>query len=89
MDAGSSVTATSSCICDSAWCFVAHLYDTGGAPMLCLMFVSFVFYRLVWRVWQAAMDSKEREMQRLVAEKSRLLALVIPGRQPSNGLESP
>ena len=40
------------CRCDNAWCLLGHVYDKGGVGVLCFMFVAYIFYRMVWKVWQ-------------------------------------
>jgi hypothetical protein len=43
-----------------------------------------VFHRLVWRVWKAAMKSKDDEIQRLIEERNYLQSKIFPDRGSSD-----
>jgi hypothetical protein len=71
-------------VCDNVWCFLAAIYREGGVGILCFLFISFIFYRLVWKVWSAAMKSKNDEIERLVEERNFLQDKVFSGRLTSD-----
>lgn len=71
-------------VCDNAWSFLATLYKEGGMGVLCFLFVAYMFCALVWRVWSAAMKSKDDEIERLIEERNFLQDQVLPGRLSSN-----
>lgn len=71
-------------ICDNAFCMVVELYDRGGAILLCLLFIAFVFYKLVWKVWSGAMASKDSEIERLINERNFYQKRFLPERLSSN-----
>jgi len=70
-------------VCDNAYCFIEHLYDKGGIGVLSFLFIAFVFYKLVWKVWSAAMRSKDAEIERLINERNYLQSKVFPDRESS------
>jgi hypothetical protein len=72
------------CACTSVWCFLSHLYDAGGVEILCLLFIALVFYKLVWKVWKKAMESKDAEIERLISERNFLQAQLFPDRESSD-----
>jgi hypothetical protein len=70
--------------CDSVWCFLNHIYDKGGPLVILFLFVAYVFYRLVWKVWSTAMESKDKEIERLIEERNFYQEKVFPGRLSTN-----
>lgn len=71
-------------VCVNAWSFLEHLYDKGGIGVLSFLFIAFVFYKLVWKVWSAAMTSKDREIERLISERNYLQSRVFPDRETTD-----
>ena len=71
-------------VCSNVWCFLAAIYKEGGIGVLCFLFIAFVCYRLVWKVWSAAMKSKNDEIERLIEERNFLQDKVFPRRLSSN-----
>jgi len=63
--------------CTSFWRFAEHVYDKGGMGVLGFLFMAMVFHRLVRRVWWAAMQSKNAEIERLICERNSLLSRVF------------
>jgi hypothetical protein len=70
--------------CTNFWCFAENIYDKGGIGVLSFLILGYVFYQLVWRVWKAAMKSKDDEIERLIEERNYLQSKVFPDRRSSD-----
>ena len=72
----------------SAWttglATLERLYDKGGATLLVAIFIAFVFYRLVWKVWSEAMRGKDEEIERLIRERDFYQDRLFPDRISSD-----
>jgi len=55
-------------VCHDVWCLIQHLYDKAGSSFFVFLFMALAFYRLVWRVWRVALESREAELSRLRAD---------------------
>ncbi len=62
---------------DGLWNLVAQLWADGGSVVVVLVFVCFIFWQMIWRVWSAAMRGKDEEISRLVAERDKYQSLVF------------
>lgn len=67
----------------NAWDFLGHLYEKGGVGVIAFLLVAYAFYKLVWKVWTAAMRSKDREIARLVGERNYYQSKLFPDRLTS------
>lgn len=45
--------------------------------VLLLVFGCFLLWKLVWKVWNAAMEAKDREIERVSKERDKYQALVF------------
>ena len=45
--------------------------------VLFLMFACFLLWKLIWKVWSAAMAAKDREIERVSKERDKYQALVF------------
>lgn len=45
--------------------------------VLLLVFVRFLLWKLTWKVWSTAMESKEKEIERVSKERDKYQALVF------------
>lgn len=72
--------------CDNVWCFVSAIYNSGGIGVLCFLFIAYIFYSLVWKVWSAAMASKNDEIERLIEERNFLQSQLFPRRLTSDAV---
>jgi hypothetical protein len=70
--------------CTNFWCFAEHIYEKGGIGVLSFLMLSYMFYRLVWKVWKAAMKSKDDEIERLIEERNYLQSKVFRDRGSSD-----
>lgn len=61
----------------SFWTFLAEVLKEHGAITVALLFGMFVFWRLIWRVWDRAMKAKDEEIDRLVIERDKYQKLVF------------
>lgn len=57
--------------------FCQGILDEHGAAGLVLVVLAILFWRLIWKVWNAAMKSKDDEISRLVEERNKYQALVF------------
>lgn len=55
----------------------SQLLKDHGSIVVVLLIVATLFYKLVWNVWNAAMTSKDREIERLVAERDKYQGLFM------------
>ena len=69
--------------CANFWGFLIHIYDKGGITVVALLLLAYVFYKLVWKVWSAAMASKDNEIERLIKERDYYQERLIPDRLTS------
>jgi hypothetical protein len=74
--------------CDNFWCFLTHVYDKDGALIILFLFIAYVFYKLVWKVWTSAMKSKDDEIKRLVEERNFYQEKVFPNRLSSDSAQT-
>jgi F0F1-type ATP synthase membrane subunit b/b' len=51
------------------WPTLGTFLQEHGLLGLVLVFLLFFFWKMIWKVWSAAMESKDREIERLVEEK--------------------
>jgi hypothetical protein len=68
--------AQAECTCNNGWCLVGHLYDKRGVGVLCFLFIAYIFYRMVWKVWSAAIKAKDEEIERILSERNDLQSLL-------------
>jgi len=59
------------------WGLVWVVFQKHGVVALLLIAVCFIFYKLIWKVWNAAMQAKNEEIARLVAERDKYQRLVF------------
>jgi hypothetical protein len=74
-------SAESACI--GFWAFAEKIYDKGGLAAMACILMGYIFYQLIWKVWQAAMRSKDDELERLIEERNFLQAVAFPNRESS------
>jgi hypothetical protein len=79
----STVQIATDCTCDNAWCLLGHIYDKGGVGVISFLLTAFVFYRLVWKVWKAAMKAKDDEIERILDERNYFQSKRFPERRTS------
>jgi hypothetical protein len=65
------------------WGFLTHVYDQQGILVLAFLCLAFLFYKLIWQVWTAAMEAKEREISRISEERNFYQNLVFERRLSS------
>jgi hypothetical protein len=70
--------------CNSVWCSVNHIYDQGGVGVLAFIFLCFLFYKLIWKVWRSMITSKDQEIERLTDERNFYQSVLFPERQTSD-----
>lgn len=66
------------CECESWACLFHVIYENHGLIAIGFLFLAYVFYRLVWRVWNKAMNDKEKEIQRIAGERDFYAKKVVP-----------
>jgi hypothetical protein len=59
------------------WDFVLEVLRNHGAVAVALCFVCFLFWRMIWKVWDRAMKAKDEEINRLVIERDKYQSLVF------------
>lgn len=57
--------------------FILNILDKHGVVALVLCFVCLLFWRMVWKVWDRAMNEKNAEIERLVKERDKYQSLVF------------
>lgn len=62
------------CACDTGWCVLQYAYENDGILVLVLFAIAAVFYKLVWKVWSAAMKAKDDEIDRITGERDHFQA---------------
>ena len=56
--------------------------------VLLLMFGCFLLWKLIWKVWSAAMESKEKEIERVSKERDKYQSLVFERLRSSEASQS-
>ena len=69
--------------CVGFWSFVEQVYDKGGLPAFGCILMGYIFYQLIWKVWRAAMKSKDDELERLIEQRNFLQSIAFPSRESS------
>ncbi len=59
------------------WGFCLDVLDRHGALALALCLICFLFWRMIWRVWDRAMRAKDEEITRIAAERDKYQKLVF------------
>jgi len=59
------------------WSFLADVFEQHGVTAILLIAVCYLFYKLIWKVWNRAMDAKDQEIERLVEERNKYQKLVF------------
>ena len=62
---------------ESFWAFMKGVLDEHGAVALMLVVLLLLFYKLIWKVWNAAMQAKDAEINRLVEQRDKYQSLVF------------
>jgi hypothetical protein len=70
-------------VCVGFWAIAEHIYDKGGLAAVGCILIGYMFYQLIWKVWKAAMRSKDDELERLIQERNFLQAVAFPNRESS------
>lgn len=65
------------------WDFLLDVLERHGAFALGFVVLAVLFYKMVWKVWESAMRTKDEEIERLVEERNRYQALVFDRLQSS------
>ena len=68
---------------------LGELIEKHGVLVFFLVVISFLFWRLIWKVWHSAMLAKDAEIERLVKERDKYQTLVFQrlltsGNSPNN-----
>ena len=63
---------------------LGELFAEQGPLIFFLVLISFLFWHLIWKVWHAAMLSKDAEIERLVSERDKYQKLVFEKLLTSN-----
>ena len=72
----------------NVWDFLEHLYEKGGVGIIAFLVIAYAFHKLVWKVWAAAMWSKNCEIERLIHERNYYLSKFFPDMPTSDGRNS-
>lgn len=62
---------------NSLWEFLKDVLKLHGSTAAILIFLVFVFWRLIWKVWSDTLESKNQEIDRLVKERDKYQGLVF------------
>lgn len=62
---------------EGMWSLLADVLDQHGVTAILLIAVCILFYKLIWKVWNRAMDAKDQEIERLVEERNKYQRLVF------------
>lgn len=60
------------------------MYDNGGVGVIAFFGLAFLFYKLIWKVWQATIASKDAEIDRLTKERNYYQEKLFPERVSSD-----
>lgn len=71
-------TSTAADACNSFWCALVYFYEHGGIGLLAFFALSFLFYKLIWKVWKAMLKSKDDEIERLTNERRFYQSKLFP-----------
>lgn len=61
----------------SIWGFLAEIFREQGVLAVVLIVGCFIFWKLIWRVWDRAMRAKDEEIERLVKQRDKYQSLVF------------
>jgi hypothetical protein len=64
-------------VLEGFWGILLKAVDENGAAAVTLVVVLALFYKLVWKVWNATLESKNDEIGRLITTRDRYQALVF------------
>ena len=59
------------------WALCFDVFRQHGVIALVLIGICFLFYKLIWKVWNTAILSKDQEIERLVKERDKYQNLVF------------
>lgn len=59
------------------WDSVIQVLKDQGPLAIVLVVVLYLFYDLIWKVWSKAMESKDKEIERLTELNKQLLERVL------------
>jgi len=65
------------------WEALGKALEQHGPLVVPLLVLTILFYKMTWKVWQAAMKSKDDEIARLIEERNRYQELVFAERLSS------
>lgn len=71
------------------WSLCIEVLKQHGVVAILLIAVCFLFYKLIWKVWNRAMDGKDAEIERLVKERDKYHELFFARLLSSEKKESP
>jgi hypothetical protein len=60
------------------WDFLIYVYENDGIWVLLFLGLAYVFYRLIWKVWSAAMTRMQDEIERISNERDFYQRKVFP-----------
>jgi hypothetical protein len=72
----------------NVWDFLGHLFDKGGIGVIASLLIAYAFYKLVWKVWSAAIKCKDSEIERLINERNYYQSKLFPDRLTSDQRDS-
>ena len=63
------------------WELISTIQDRYGIEVVILLVIllllAILFYRLIWKVWSSALQSKDDEIERLVKERDKYQRIVF------------